>query len=136
MPKYTVAQDITRVLSPQQQRQLTDDNPEGDSVTKIPMINEYLSAAESFAESYVLAVYSVPVANPPPAFVHAILIIAKYHLLLRRGWIDDSLQTEYDRIMDWLEMIRNGEAVLAVEALTEAFDYGADDQIFNTNLFL
>lgn len=109
---YVTNAGFTDVLTPQQQAQLTDDNPSGDDITDSGVVTTFLEAAESFADSFVSARYETPLQNPTEAFKQAIYIIAKYQLLLRREYADEATQRQYDNTIQWLMMVRDGDVTL------------------------
>lgn len=136
---YTTTQDITTVLTPHQQQQLTDDVATGDDSTNHDRIDEFLAFAESFADSYAKARYTVPLTTPVPrVYLHHILIIAKYHLSLRMDFVTEEIRQEYADAVAWFEQLRDGfvqldvddddlnDSVLWGAASTEPLEWDAD----------
>ena len=124
--RYVTVPEFDNVLTPQQQAQLTDDNPVTAPASKNAAIIEYyLTMAESFAESYVGGRYGVPlVGTIPESFKFAVLLIAKYRLFLRRGMMKKDVEEDYLRTLTWLQQIKNGtvDLPIAVQDNREAAD--------------
>ena len=124
--RYVTVAEFDNVLTPQQQAQLTDDNPITAPASKdAATVEYYLRMAESFAESYVAGRYGVPLrGEAPEAFKFAILLIAKYRLFLRRGMVKKDVEEDYLRVITWLQQIKNEtvDLPLEVENNTEAAD--------------
>lgn len=139
--KYTTVRDIETVLSPQQQALLTDDAGVENVRIIEEYISEYLSFAESIAESYVASRYAVPFETVTPAFKYAVLVIAKYNLMARRGHIDEGTEREYRNMLTWLMAVQTGETDLPIELDADDAEVFVgfatkEDMLFYKNHFL
>ena len=141
--RYVSVEDFNKVLTPQQQAQLTDDDPVTAPANRdAATVEYYLAMAESFAESYVAGRYGVPLEPAPEAFRFAVLVIAKYRLFLRRGMVKKDVEEDYLRTLTWLQQIKNEtvDLPLAPEDNTEAADVsfgfsGTGGTFFHTPIF-
>lgn len=114
MPKYTSYPDLISLLSDREIALLTSDDVEREESVEY-IVNEYLAAAESLVESAIGNRYVVPFRDPLPEVIRmAILIIAKYRLFLRRGFVEDAIQQDYRDQVDFLRGVRAGEFDLPV----------------------
>ena len=97
------------LLSETEQALLSNDEAYGDS-TRSDVIEKYIEWAEGTIDSYVGSQFGLPLATPyPTALIHAVLVIAKYRLMLRRNYMTDAIEAEYTDVMAWLRMVRDGE---------------------------
>lgn len=90
------------------------------TTTKLPDedIQQFIETAESHIDSYLSEVYDVPFINPPRIIKKVALDLTVYFLTeaLYTSFQPNSLegnQTRYDRSMEVLKSIRNGDVVLA-----------------------
>lgn len=90
------------------------------TTTKLPDedIQQFIETAESHIDSYLSEVYDVPFINPPRIIKKIALDLTVYFLTeaLYTSFQPNSQegnQTRYDRSMEVLKSIRNGDVVLA-----------------------
>lgn len=90
------------------------------TTTKLPDedIQQFIETAESHIDSYLSEVYDVPFINPPRIIKKVALDLTVYFLTeaLYTSFQPNSQegnQTRYDRSMEVLKSIRNGDVVLA-----------------------
>lgn len=115
MPKYTEPSDLITLLSQRELTLLTSDDVDDPTVVE-GIVAEYLASAESLVEAAVGNRYRVPFNAPiPPVLRMAILIIAKYGLFLRRGFVEDAVRRDYEDQVNLLRSIRLGEYDLPVD---------------------
>lgn len=115
MPRYTEPSDLITLLSQRELTLLTSDDVDDPTVVE-GIVAEYLASAESLVEAAVGNRYRVPFSVPiPPVLRMAILIIAKYGLFLRRGFVEDAVRRDYEDQVNLLRSIRLGEYDLPVD---------------------
>lgn len=115
MPRYTEPSDLITLLSQRELTLLTSDDVDDPTVVE-GIVAEYLASAESLVEAAVGNRYRVPFNTPiPPVLRMAILIIAKYGLFLRRGFVEDAVRRDYEDQVNLLRSIRLGEYDLPVD---------------------
>lgn len=79
-----------------------------------------LERASSLASTYLRDRYTLPLAEPyDPALVDAVVQIAVWRLMMRRGFspqsgTDTALRLGYEDAMDFLKRVANGQAQLSV----------------------
>lgn len=141
-PKYVTGdpvEAIRSVMSVTEQGLLTNDQPYA-TTPDAEMVTRYIMWAEGRAETYVLGRYpDLNAENAPPAFIHAILVIAKRMLLNRRGHSSDTLDAEVNDVLMWLTSINKDEAQLIPQHDDDAEDddvrYGLASRAFLTPIF-
>lgn len=111
--KYVQPEELTTILTQDEQAVLTDDLSHLQDVeADANIILTYLRYAESTAEGYIQTRYTTPLVEPPMAFIYAVLVIAKYRLLLRRQYLSEAARQEYDDVMGWLRRVQAEDADL------------------------
>jgi phage gp36-like protein len=121
-PKYSSVPALKAILTESQLAQLTDDTSLDDGASDSTLVRQFLVFAESTAEGYVQGRYSLPLNPPPPSFLYAVLVIAKYRLFLRRQYMDEDTREEYTEVKEWLRSVRDDEVDLY------ARDSNSDDE--------
>lgn len=141
-PKYVTGdpvEAIRSVMSVTEQGLLTNDQPYA-TTPDAEMVTRYIMWAEGRAETYVLSRYpDLNAENAPPAFIHAILVIAKRMLLNRRGHASDTLDAEVNDVTMWLRAISSDEAQLIPSHTDDPNDddvrYGLASRTYLTPIF-
>ena len=96
-------------------------------------VDRAIAAAESLADSYLRARYTVPVADPPDQLVEAVSHIAMWSLY--RGPAPDHVKTRRDDAVAWLVNVGTGKAILpAVDPITETSTTSAVRSSFGERL--
>lgn len=123
---YSTRSDILARLDASFAAQLVDDvsggdiaatvqetDSQGQAVQGVVVLDEIIADADSFCDSYINAVYAIPVTPTPRALVRCSASIAVYYLHMRRVWaVSPEVKTAYDDAVDWLRDIRAGKSTL------------------------
>ena len=112
------------------------------TTTKLPDedIQQFIETAESHIDSYLSEVYDVPFVNPPRIIKKVALDLTVYFLTeaLYTSFQPNSQegnQTRYDRSMEVLKSIRNGDVVLAGAYPKVPFDQIGFASTFDGEIF-
>jgi phage gp36-like protein len=80
------------------------------------VIDLHLEMASGLADSYISNRYAVPISPIPAVLTRAVVDIAVYEVLLRRGYnpetYDTNYRLRYEDALRWLQAIYNREADL------------------------
>jgi len=130
---YVTLAEFADVMTEEEQAEATDDEYgaggtiDGTGATRDDeMVERFLFRAENMVDSYLMY-YDRPIDPVPPTVSYTVMIIARYMIDERGdGAVSETIQESYDRAMDWLEAVRDGELDLGanVEEQTEEY-FGA-----------
>lgn len=116
---YTHPTDISELVPDAILKKVTQDEINGG--TRPFVIQERLKASENVIESYLGTRYKLPLlasdGTVPPEIKDAVLVITKYKLYARRNAVNQSVQAEYDSVIEWLNRIAKGHIDLALPQL-------------------
>jgi phage gp36-like protein len=135
---YTSVEELETLLTVQEQAALTDDTTEtGEPVVDTDMIERYLAYSESTVNTKLQTRYDMPLKTVPLAVVYATLVIARYRLMLRRGYMTEELETEYKEQMRWLQMVQDEDADIYEDEVDEEIAFGTStNEFFDGEFFL
>lgn len=125
---YSTQADLTQAVGGAARlAQLTDlDN---DRNPDAAVITGAIAWADAIIDSYINKQRSVPLAAPIPiTIVQASARLAKYNMLSAKGLLDQPTLDEYDRIVKWLEGVRDGAISIGVEPAPKAAAMRVDAQ--------
>jgi len=109
---YVSVSDLKDVMPEQDQAEATDDISPTNPTRDEDMLERFLIRAESRVESYLVG-YELPL-DPAPAMVDWAVLVCATYMLYQRGDLatSEEVKTNYDEIMEWLNMVRKGDATL------------------------
>lgn len=138
-PEYVSIDDLETVLPEIEQAKATDDSTSrkvDNLVRDDSIVKEHLRFAESKVESYLIE-YTLPLSNPPHSIRWAVLVIASYMLMLRSDMnVSEQTREMYDNVVNWLDMVRKGEATIPnVQTVPDDFVGFGDTSDMKYNYF-
>lgn len=91
---------------------LTDESGNDEAIDTV--LSAFINDASAFIDTFISARYTLPLASTPGELRRANLIVAYYDLVSRKPPISEDEQKFYDDIIEWLQMIKDGELDLTV----------------------
>ena len=107
---YTSVKSFKVKYDPKQLGHLSDDSGGDENIDDI--LTEFIDNAAGFIDTYLATRYTLPLSGTFPELARANLIVAWYDLQHRRPNPPDEVDPEYERIIEWLTMLKDGEVDL------------------------
>lgn len=111
MGSYVTQADLVARYGEQDLVRLTDRTNSPPSTIDSDVVTAAIGDAESFAQTYIRARYTLPLAEVPAALTRQVAAIAWWNLKGPGRATEDDRQA-YEDAMRWLEKVGDGKAVL------------------------
>jgi phage gp36-like protein len=95
-----------------------------DGVADVAVVDRAIADADAEIDSYVGAIYKVPLAPVPSVVVTYSAVIAMYRLSSDIGTLTEEKRQRYEDAIRWLRDVASGKAVLGADVEPEAKSAG------------
>jgi len=134
---YAVQQDLVDRFGALEFVQLTDRTNVPPTTIDATIVGRALADADALIDGYLLAAYSLPLTQTPPALVKVACDIARFYLWGDRADTKGAIRMAHADALRWLEYVAKGliklelDGALAPEATTGDARFSGSQPVFS-----